>query len=412
MLAARLLGVDALSAGPGSEEAAARLEEQVEALREMIVCFGGRPLDLGHDLLIGVFGLPATCENDAERAVRAALEMVTAARQINGGTPGVALGLSSGDVLAVESRGGEPRAATLLGEAVNQAVRLARQAGDGIVLAAEPVRRLIGSLFEMVTRPNPGPDAAPAFPVYQVLGPCADDPSRWRAPGLQAPLVGRARELALLQEAWRACGQGRGQIVSIVGEAGSGESRLLHEFRQRFAAEEVRWLAAACPSAYRPGPYELVADLFRGLLGLAPSLAGPDAGRRLAAALGRALGVDAPGPDPAPAEDAAILGEILAVAVPADQPRPQVEPRTRQRQIVSLLGRLLARHVTERPLIVTVDDLHWADDASLDVLNQLAGGLERLPVLLIALFRSESLMAAALVEPPEPPLAAAGCAPG
>ena len=391
VLAARLLGLDALSAGPGGEEAAVLLEEQVEALAGLILRYGGRPLDLGHDLLIGVFGLPATRENDAERAVCAALEMVAATRQINGGRAlGVALGLSSGDVLAAEGHGAESPAAMLLGEAVNQAAWLARQAGDGTILAAEPVRRLTGSLFELLPRPNPEPEAAPPVAVYQVVGPRAGDPSRWQAPGHQAPLIGRARELAMLQQAWQACRQGRGQIVSIVGEAGSGKSRLLHEFRQGSDSGKVRWLAAACPSSYRPGPYELVADLFRGLLGLAPSLDGPEASRQLAAALGRALGEGATGPDMAPSEDVAILGEILSVAAPHDLPRPQVEPRVRQRRIVVLLGRLLARHAADRPLIVTVDDLHWADDASLDVLNQLAGGLERLPVLLIALFRSET----------------------
>ncbi len=190
----------------------------------------------------------------------------------------------------------------------------------------------------------------------------------------------------MLREAWHACRQGRGQIYSIVGEAGSGKSRLLHEFRQGFGESGVRWLAAACPSSYRPGPYDLVADLLRGLLDLAPSLAGPDAHSQLAASLDRVLGEETKGP--ARSEDVAVLAEILAV--PADGLTwAQVEPRARQRRIVGLLGRLLARCAAAQPLIITLDDLHWADDASLEVLDQLAGGFERLPVLLIALFRSE-----------------------
>lgn len=398
VLAARLLGLDALSTGPTGEEAAARLEAEGQALVGLILRHGGRPLDLGHDLLIGVFGLPATRENDAERAVSAALEMVAAAGNGLRGTPrtpggpglGVTLGLSSGDVLAAEARGAEPCAALLLGEAVNQAARLARQAGAGTILAAEPVRRLTGSLFELIPRSDLALEAAPTVAIYQVIGPRAGGPSRRQAPGHRAPLIGRARELALLQEAWRACQQGRGQTVSIVGEAGSGKSRLLDEFRRGFGPGAVRWLAAGCPSSHPPGPYELVADLLRALLGLAPSLEGPEAGRELAAALRRGLEEDAAGPDAVPLDDVAVLGEILAVVVPHVLPRPQVEPRARQRRIVALLGRLLARCAAQGPLIVAVDDLHWADDASLEVLNQLAGGLERLPVLLIALFRSEA----------------------
>ncbi len=393
------------------------LAEQVEALAGLILRYGGRPLDFGHDLLIGVFGLSGTRENDAERAVRAALEMIAVNESRPRGTqgpsagrgPGVAVGLSSGDLLAAEDRGGGPpqdgwrsHLVTLLGEAVNQAVWLARQAGDGAILAAEPVRRLTGSLFELAARPDVRLEADPAFAAYQVLGPTAGDPFRWQAPGHQAPLIGRQRELATLQEAWHVCRQGRGQIVSIAGEAGSGKSRLLQEFRQGVdppgtgpaeqgtsgSTREIRWLAAACRSSYRPGPYELVADLFRGLLDLAPSLAGAEARSHLAAALGRALGVDAAGL--AHSEDVAVLAEILAVTSPIDLPQAQVEPRALQRRIVRLLGRLLARRAVHQPLIVILDDLHWADDASLDVLDQFAGGFERLPVLLIALFRSET----------------------
>ena len=197
---------------------------------------------------------------------------------------GLALGLSSGDVLAGRagaSSEGDQRAATLLGEAVNQAAWLARQAGDGVILAAEPVRRLTGSLFELVAWPTAQPEGAASFAVYQVLGTRAGDVPRWQAPGYQAPLIGRVRELEELQDAWRLCRQGRGQVVSVVGEAGSGKSRLLHEFRQGLGDDGVRWLAAACPSSYAPGPYELVADLFRGLLGLAPALDGPDVNRQL-----------------------------------------------------------------------------------------------------------------------------------
>jgi adenylate cyclase len=394
VLVARLVGLDALSAGPGAEKLAARLEEQAAGLRAQIVRFGGQPQDLAHDLLIGAFGVPATRENDAERAVHAALAMAESTRQEGRGIDGrglsLALGLSSGDVQvgnAPEAPPGERRAATLLGEAVNQAAWLARLAGDGVILAAEPVRRLTGSLFELVAWPAAQPEGAASFAVYQVLGTRAGDVPRWQAPGYQAPLIGRARELEELQDAWRLCRQGRGQVVSVVGEAGSGKSRLLHEFRRGLGDDGIRWLAAACPSSHAPGPYELVADLMRCLLGLAPALDGPDVNRQLREALARGLGAGAMEADLT--EDVAILGEILAVPL-RGLPQLQVEPRARQRRIVNLLGKLLARQAAEMPLIVTLDDLHWADEASLAVLNQMVGGFERLPLLLVALFRAEA----------------------
>ena len=102
--------------------------------------------------------------------------------------------------------------------------------------------------------PAAQPEGAASFAVYQVLGTRAGDVPRWQAPGYQAPLIGRVRELEELQDAWRLCRQGRGQVVSVVGEAGSGKSRLLHEFRQGLGDDGVRWLAAACPSSHAPAP--------------------------------------------------------------------------------------------------------------------------------------------------------------
>ena len=287
-------------------------------------------------------------------------------------------------------RRGTGHVATLLGAAVNQAVWLARQATDGMILAAEPVRRLTGSFFELVARPTTAPEDAPPFGAYQVLGPRTDDSFRRRMPGVQAPLIGRTHELATLQESWRACRQGRGHIVSIMGEAGSGKSRLLllRVPPGIQGAGDAHWLAAACPSSYHPGPYELIADLLRGLLGLTSSLDKPEASHQLrrGTAPRAARRPSGDGPDGRCRNPGRSPRRTRA----DDLPRSPVEPRARQHRIVSLLARLLARRTADLPVIVTVDDLHSADDASLDVLNQLVGAIERLPVLLVALFRSET----------------------
>ena len=228
VLVARLMGLDALSAGPGAEKLAARLEEQVEGLRAQIVRFGGQPQDLAHDLLIGAFGRARDVRRTTPSGPCTPHWRWPNQRARRGGVPMAAPSAWPwGSAAATFSPAGLARpakatnaCATLLGEAVNQAAWLARRAGDGVILAAEPVRRLTGSLFELVAWPaNPARGAA-SFAVYQVLGTRAGDAPRWQAPGYQAPLIGRARELEELQDAWRLCRQGRGQVVSVVGEAG------------------------------------------------------------------------------------------------------------------------------------------------------------------------------------------------
>ncbi len=463
VLVARLLGLDTLFGEVHGEEAVGIVEEHVAALAAQIAHFGGRVHSLAHDTLVGTFGIPTTHQNDAERAVRAALgmgEAMSQLRQTYGGhSLGLGLGLSSGDVFAGVAGAGDqaPRpeqcpelvegpvegfaegVPTVTGEVVNQAAWLARQADDGMILIAEPVHRLTGHLFDTSTllsagtstllsagtstllsagtstllsagtsaslsagpapRSLTGPHEPEPLTVYQVLGLKPEPGASWQMPGRQTALIGRARELAMLQEAWQMCQRGRGQIVGVVGEAGVGKSRLLYEFRKALGDEDVypsttlrrgsghRWLTAACPAAYSPGPYGLVAQLLHPVFGLAPAEDEATVKDRMRGTLQRLPGADLP--EQELLEGLAILGDILAIPFP-EISLAHLDPKGRQRRLVNILGRLLAQGASETPLILALEDLHWVDDASLEVLSRLVVGIDQLPILVITLFRPET----------------------
>lgn len=384
VLVVHLRGLTALFAMDRDEDAAAKLAELTASLRTQAVRYGGEISALAHDLLTIVFGLPALHENDTERAARAALDMLANVTLLGHPVP-ISLGISAGQVFVGPGSSAEPIGRMVMGSPVNQAAHLARQADPGTILVSESVRRLAGTVLELAPVPAISPEDAGGLPIYRLVG---LQPGTIALPGVHQPsrFVGRDRELAAFREAWQACRQGRGQLVSLAGEAGIGKSRLLVEFSRVVRETGGRWLSTIAPSAYTPRPYEVIAQLFRAVLDPDSVVEGGDMADRQHAALEQLLAEDARGE--AGREGLALLGDLLWTTCP-DPRTAGLEPKVRQRQLAFLLGKLLASLANRGPLVIACDDLHAADTASLETLAQLAPGLDRLPVLLVAAYRAE-----------------------
>jgi class 3 adenylate cyclase len=291
------------------------------------------------DAVMAVFGIPRAREDDALRAVRAAAELGEAVAMLNREleselevTLAIRTGVSTGLVLAGDERAGH---AFVGGDTVNLAARLERAAGAGQVLLGEATYRLVAggvraqALARFVPRGRSAPIAA-----YRLLEVVADAPGLPRR--LDAPLVGRSAELAALQGMLdRAVAQEACQLVTVVGDPGVGKSRLLRAFAER-AAERALVLEAACP----------------------------------------AYGVSAA---------TQVAGQIIAAAAPGDRRAwPAEVAATDPRGLFGGLRRLLERLAADRPVVVVVDDLHWADPLLLDLLEYLALFARDAALLLVA----------------------------
>ena len=431
ILTARLRGLEVLQERLPLERVAEVADQVVASLAQQVERYGGEVIRTEQDRLTAAFGLRLTrlvaaevpSDDPAERALHAALALQRTARQVLQTIPGltgtsatpstwlraglstglpldVALGLGTGTIVLSRASG------SLLGPAAEGAAWLAEQAEPGQILAAETVLRAARDLFVSASWSNQALATLPAYlelqAVQEVLGPRAEF-----LEGFLGPLIGRQQELQQLTDAWREAQQGRGRIISVIGEAGIGKSRLAHEFSQRLASERCpepfvpgpkdqgpaeglvegsdQWVIVRCPPPERAGAYALVAALLRSLLELETG----DDPTTVRQAIQKGLA----GRPAADAGDVSTSTAVLCAALgllPAegDPPLPS-DPLARRGQLVRSLRQLLAGMMAQRPLVLILEDLHKVDELSAEVLGRLAEGIDQQPLLLLAVYRPD-----------------------
>ncbi len=195
-----------------------------------------------------------------------------------------------------------------------------------------------------------------------------------------SPLVGRDRELAQLQDCVEESRHGTGQVVFVSGEAGMGKSRLLLEVRRRVESPSVRWIEGRCVSYGRNTPYLPVVDLLKRFFGV---IEGDDDGRIIARVDDTVAGWDETAQKRAP-----YLKYLLSVD-PGDEAVAAMDPQERRVEIFEAFGTLVIEESRRSPLVVVVEDLHWADQMSIEALGRLMAVVPAAPVLLLLTHRPD-----------------------
>ncbi|HSY85927.1 MAG TPA: adenylate/guanylate cyclase domain-containing protein [Verrucomicrobiae bacterium] len=376
ILFADLSGFTALSARLDAEDLR-RLVEAFYARTEAIISLYGGSVDkhIG-DAVMALFGAPVAHGDDNQRALGAALDIAATASEIAepGGAPLAAhVGIAMGEVVA----GGIGRGYTVLGDAVNLASRLVGLAGPGEVVIAEALQRQLEGRIRAVALP-PASLKGIALPVVA-----------WRVEGLEAarrptsPYVGRETDRRLLAGLLEDCRRdGRGRVIVLRGEAGIGKSRLIEE-----TITEARGRGFAVHKA-------LVLDfgagkgldarglLTRSLLGLSPD--SDEAARRAAAEKAAASDLLRP-------EERATLQDLLALTAEGEarQLMQAMDEATRQARRRAFLAGLVTRLAGQRPTLVAIEDLHWAEPLLLEDLAALGQATAAAPLLLALSTRPE-----------------------
>jgi ABC-type transport system substrate-binding protein/class 3 adenylate cyclase len=368
-------------------EAVARIVGEVEAL-------GGHVKDLAGDGVLAFFGAPTTREDDAERAVRCALrvvgEMEEYAREVRRGWGvdgfGVRVGAATGAVVVGEVGSGSRVEYAAFGDTVNVAARLQSAAEPDSVLVDEATHRAVEGLFvwgdarELELKGKSGTVAA--WPVVAVA---AAGRTQRGLPGVETRLVGRSRELGLGREALEALRAGRGGVLVVTGDAGIGKSRLLDELRELAERDGSRWLEGRCVSYGESLPYWPFRDLLRGEW-IGAGAEEPEL--RVRVGLRRRL--EQLFQDNAD-ELYPYLGGLLEVALEHDAAArtAQLSPEALQWRTFEVVGQLFARLAESAPLVLAIEDLHWADATSMLLLEQLLSLAEDASVLLVLSLRPE-----------------------
>jgi ABC-type transport system substrate-binding protein/class 3 adenylate cyclase len=383
VLVADVAGSTAIAETLGPERSKFLFDDVVRLMREEVERFGGTLAQLTGDGVLALFGAPIAHEDDSERAVRAALAIREAlgayAAEV---VPAYGLELrarvavNTGPVVVPAGDAPPQVLYNALGDTVNVAARL-QALGDLVVgpATAHQVDELfeLDELGDLELKGRSEPVAA--FRVAGIRAQTAVHP--------KPLLVGREEELAALNEALDGLLEGRGAIVSITGEPGIGKSRLVAEGEERFAGR-VRFLAGHAVSYAETIPYWPVREVLRSWLDLGVS--DPEARVRLElrAELARTLADEA---EEAYPFLAGLLGLVL---------EPEQEQRIRgfapdavQHQTFDWLYRLVCALAEERPLCLVLEDLHWSDEATLALLEELLPAAEQAAVGFLLVHRSD-----------------------
>lgn len=349
-----------------------------DLVAKQIAYFGGTIDKYVGDAVMAVFGAPISHEDDAARAVGAAVGIQDAIARENVGLAAregvelaVRIGINTGEVVA-GLLPGEVLAYTVTGDTVNTAQRIESAANGGQVLISESTHALARRAYYAASVPPLTlKGKKEPVPAYQVVG------RERRAAARGGPtLVGRQAELERLYVSMREAAAGKGSVLHVHGEAGVGKSRIVAEFITGLPHDTVRLRARA--SSYETATaYALVADVVRRAFRIQPA----DPETAAAAALG--VGLDAVTLGPVEAATALLL-EILGYGE-----RSLLDPERKRRALIALLRGLLERYSAAAPFILVAEDVHWIDPASAAVLAELSPAIGGLRCVLITTSRDE-----------------------
>jgi len=398
-LFADVVGSTALAERMDPEDWTAMMNEAFDHLSKAVFRYEGTIAQLQGDAMLAFFGAPVAHEDDPERAVLAALEMVTAtdefARQLKQ-TQGIDFriraGINTGPVV-VGNVGSDLRYEyTALGDAVNVAARMQSAAEPGTVLITANTQRLAPEAFDLEDlgdiEVKGKTDPVHAF---RVLGRKVD-PARRRGlarVGLDSPMVGRDEPLDSLLGLLAVVRAGRGRVAFLMGEPGIGKSRLIAELRRAAVdgsseGDGTAWIEARCVSYGRTVPYHLLIDLVRSALGITFVASEAEARATLDRELERLLG-------PESSDAAPYFAHMLALPLRPDElDRAKIPPDVMQGRYVASTHRLLRALSAHGPLVLVCEDLHWADPVSIDIMGQLLPLAAAMPILFVGALRAET----------------------
>ena len=334
----------------------AYLDAATAAVTEM----GGKVAKKLGDGLMALFGYPVAQENDAERAVRAALAIQRALAELNRKNaetkPALAarIAIDSGPVVVDAS--GE-----IFGDVPNIAARAQALAEPGAVVVTARVQRQVAGLFVAEERGSHElkgvPEAVTLFRLVRASG-----GGRRAGQRHLTPLVGRDEEIAMLMRRWERARQGDGQLVLIVGEPGLGKSRLIEEFHLGLRDTPHTWVEWSCSQLLQNTPLHPIAEWGRQRFG------GADVPteQRLGDLENSLTQVKL-----APAENAPLLAPLLDIPLPEERTLTSTPEELRRRQLAALIAWVMAG-ARVQPVVLALEDVHWADPTTLDVLRGIA----------------------------------------
>jgi class 3 adenylate cyclase/tetratricopeptide (TPR) repeat protein len=374
----------------GPEETFSLMDKVFEVIIHKVHEYEGTVNEMRGDGVLAFFGAPIALEDAPQRAIRSSLAIHRELTRFSDKLKSeksippviVRIGINSGPVV-VGTVGNDLRVQfTAVGDTINMAARMEQLAEPGTTYVTEDTFKLTEGYFrfealgekEIKGKEQP-------MKVYQVIAPSSRrtrfDVSAER--GL-SKFIGRQRELDLLLDAFERAKEGRGQAVSIMGEAGVGKSRLLYEFRKAIANEDILFLEGKCLSYGRGVAYHPIIEILKSSFATDDGESDSDITQKIRRGLS-ALGCDE-------ASTLPYLVEVLSVRESGIDPL-SMSPEAKKDRIIRALQRIILKGAELRPLVYVFEDLHWMDKSSEEAAKYLTDSIPVARVLMIFTYRPE-----------------------
>src|SRR5919197_6740382 len=383
-----VVGSTAIAEKLGPERSKLLIDEVMRIMSEQVRRYDGTVGQLQGDELLAFFGAPVSYEDDSERAIRTALAIQRAIAQYAdevkdayGIDLTVRIGVNTGPVVLGGASDGQDGYDpwNALGETVNLAARLQQVAGGGGIVIGPTTQRQVESCFDLEELgPQDLKGVSAGLSPSRAAGPRDHEPME-----PTQPLIDREYEVTVLERIVDALVEGRGALVSITGEPGIGKSRLLWDVRARYR-DRVRFIEGRGVSYGQSFPYWPIRDLLREWLSVGASTPEARVRLELKAELAHLFGTDS---EEAYPFFAGLLG--LTLEPDAAQRIRELNRESIQTRTFEVFYELVCKLADEQPLCLILEDLHWADDATLELLESLLGVTEESAVGLFFLYRSE-----------------------
>jgi class 3 adenylate cyclase/tetratricopeptide (TPR) repeat protein len=384
VLFADLVGFTAASETADPEDVRARLRPYHARLKELIEVTGGTVEKFIGDAVVGLFGAPIAHEDDAERAVRAALRIQQAIEELNESEPGLSLSariaVNTGEVVVALGARPELGEGMVAGDVINTASRLQSVAPVGGVAVGETTYRLTKDVFVYESlQPVELKGKAEAVRLWWAK----EVRSRWGVEVEQrgtSPFVGRRYELTMLENLyWRTTREQSIQLVTITGEPGVGKTRLLSEFGAFIdsLSEIVHWRQGRCLPYGEGITFWALGEIVKAQAGILESDTPDQAGDKLETALNILI------------QDQTQREWVRARLAPLVGTAVEVDTTVERTEAFTAWLRFLEALAAHRPTILIFEDLHWADAAMFDFIEHLVDWASGVPLLILCTARPE-----------------------
>ena len=379
-----LVGSTALSEKLDPEELRSLLHDYRTRCGEIIARYDGFVARYVGDGILTYFGWPKAHEEDAERALRAALEIVQAVKRASSTEVlSVRIGIATGPVVVGEQTGVGEQSRLAIGSTPNLAARLQGLALADQIVIASSTRRLVGNTFELADLgEHELKGIAEPVHAWQVLAVSAAA-SRFDAAtiGAMTPIVGREQELELLLDRWQQAQEGEGQIVLLSGEPGIGKSRVMSTLRERLEAQGVATLRFQCSPYHINSAFYPNIDNFERALKFNRDETPDSKLDKLEALIVTHFG--------RPINDVRFIASLLSIPYEERYAALPMTPQKFKDETLRTLVDLFEASAKKQPTVILFEDAHWADPTSLEVLDLLIDRVKAIPLLIVVTHRPE-----------------------